>query len=104
MKQIRNRKSLFASSLPIYFKTMQKRVFNHPMLGNPRVRDSKLFQFLDVYAMSLDVEPSCYRTRAPRAADALWNDFVSISSDANETVAKSAEKQIFASVVSRTGK
>lgn len=73
---------------------MVKRYFNHPMLGHPKRRESAFWRFLDVYGMSIDVDPPCVKPQTRRAADALWSDFVAVSEDANRAAAKAKQGRV----------
>jgi len=67
---------------------MAKKLYNLPLLGDAQMRDDALGLFLDTYATSLDVDPVCRSMTRKKSAEALWDDFVRISSDLNRAVAK----------------
>lgn len=67
---------------------MAKNLYNHPMLGHPIHRGEQLTTFLDAYAFSIDVKPTQHSPQFRRGADALWQDFVAITGDANLAVNK----------------
>ena len=58
---------------------MAHKLYNIPLLGNTKA----FWAFLDAYATSLDVDPTCGKPALHRSPQALWEDFVTIAGDAN---------------------
>lgn len=77
---------LWASGIRLYARIMARKLYNHPLLANARVRDAAFASFVEAYATSLDIDPICYRQRARRPIDQLWEDFVAAASDVNRSV------------------
>jgi hypothetical protein len=62
-----------------YLLAMARKLYNIPLLENQRA----FWAFLDAYATSLDVDPTCGRPWIHRSPQALWDDFVRVATDAN---------------------
>ena len=75
----RDARDLWPFGIRLYFQAMKRKLYNLPLVSDARA----FWAFLDAYAASLDVIPDCSRTAPRKSADALWEDFVRVASDAN---------------------
>lgn len=67
-----------------YVRGMVRKLRNLPLLADPHKRNAGLRAFLDGYAACMDIDPEPLDGRYPKkSADALWDDFVRVASDAN---------------------
>ena len=73
-----------------YLRAMARKLYNLPLLTDNRAFSA----FLDAYATSLDVDPLCGRPRVNKSAEALWEDFVRISTDANNAFSRNVKESL----------
>jgi len=71
--------SLWTRWIPLYFWAMARKLDNTPLFGNMRA----FWAFLDGYASSMDLDPTCGRPLLHQSPEALWDDFVRVASDAS---------------------
>lgn len=83
MKHERNSATLWESKFSLYVVEMTRKIYNIRVLGDRKLRNSAFDAYLDGYASSLDIYPSCDHPAAKRPVNSLWDDFVRVSGDLN---------------------
>ena len=73
------RADLWREWIRLYFGVMARKIYNIPLLETTKA----FWAFLDAYATSLDINPICGKPAIQKSPEALWEDFIRVTGDAN---------------------